>query len=192
MPQRQRSALPLIAAGIGLLLLCAAPCRSGEADAAPAVDITFLYQRLDGTSSNQFAVWVENAAGDVVRTLFATDFIAGRGGWKYREHALPLWREKAKIADLTKEEIDAFTGATPGSGVFGYSWDCTDAAGEAVAPGAYAVVVEGTLRNDDRVVFRAPLTLGGESETVRPGPEFFGDGVNDRDMIREVEVKYLR
>ena len=44
------------------------------AQKASSVEVSFNYEHQDGPGSNQYAVWVENAQGKVVRTLFVTSF----------------------------------------------------------------------------------------------------------------------
>ena len=39
-----------------------------------SVSLSFNYLRQDGPGSNQYAVWVENEKGEVVKTLFVTSF----------------------------------------------------------------------------------------------------------------------
>ena len=41
---------------------------------AKSVELSFNYQKQSGAGSNQYAVWVENSEGKVVRTLVVTSF----------------------------------------------------------------------------------------------------------------------
>ena len=41
---------------------------------AQELEVSFSYTRQAGPGSNQYAVWIENAQGEVVRTLFVTAF----------------------------------------------------------------------------------------------------------------------
>lgn len=156
----------------------------------PLVEVTFQYLKQDGWASNQFAVWVENEAGNVVRTLYVTGFTAGRGGWKSRKHSLPVWVERSGVAGMTAEQIDAFTAATPGSGAFGRYWDCRDETGDRVPPGTYFLMVEGTLRSESRVLYKAAVDLKGGPMVIHPEPRYWGDHLNERKMIFGVEVRY--
>ena len=38
------------------------------------LEVSFDYQRQAGPGSNQYAVWIENAKGEVVKTLFVTSY----------------------------------------------------------------------------------------------------------------------
>ncbi len=58
------------------------------------LEISFKFQR-GGIASSQYAIWIEDEAGRLVRTLYATSFTA-KGGYEYRKEALPVWVGKAK------------------------------------------------------------------------------------------------
>lgn len=177
---------------LAMAILFSRSARSGDTgNPTPILEISFDYLRQNGYATNQFAVWVENAEGETVRTIYATAFVAGRGGWRIRPNAVPTWVKRSGIADMEQEKIDAITGPTPGSGTFGRQWDLKDASGESAPPGDYVVFVEGTLREDNRVLYRAPITIGGETAIVRPEPEFVGDHLKERNMIANVEIRYL-
>ena len=85
-------------------------------------------------ASNQYAVWIENMDGDVVKTLFVTNFTSN-GGYTMREDSIPTWVSHAKPSEMTKTQIDAITGATPSNGTYSYIWDGTDNNGNEVANG---------------------------------------------------------
>lgn len=156
--------------------------------AAGSASISFSYKKKSGFASNQFAVWVEDAKGKYVKTLFATDFTAD-GGWKKRPNSLPLWVKQSGLAEMNKARIDAISGATPRQGALAYHWDGTDDSGAAVSAGKYVIFLEATLRNDNGVIYSAAVKLGSFGE-VKPEPKYSGDKESDRDMISDVVVKY--
>ena len=82
------------------------------------LEISFHF-RCGGIASSQYAIWIEDGTGRLVRTLYATSFTA-EGGYEYREDALPIWVSKAKPQTLSSTQIDAITGATPRNGVMTY------------------------------------------------------------------------
>ena len=49
------------------------------------VQINFDYTKRGGFASNQIAVWVEDARGNYIKTIYITDFTGRREGWKKRE-----------------------------------------------------------------------------------------------------------
>ena len=175
------------------LALLSFPAIFGPAQAVPVVGtakVSFVYNRQGGFASNQFAVWIEDAQGRYVKTLYATKFTA-TGGWKKRESSIPLWVKQSGLSGMNKSQIDALTGPTPRGGNLSFAWDGTNQAGLAAAAGAYRVFVEATLRNEDRVLYTADITLG-ESGAVTPQPRYFGNGTAERGMIGQVTVTFGR
>lgn len=165
---------------------------SGQSD---GIEISFTFNRQGGFASNQFAVWVEDSGGRLVKTLYATKFTAD-GGWERREESIPLWVRKSGLANLKKPEIDAFTGATPRTGAQTYRWDGRDKNGLPVSPGEYRVCLEGSLRSENRVLYSAAVTVGsgtsGTPAEAEVKPVYFGSGTKERGMIENVKVSYRR
>ena len=54
------------------------------------VEISFIYEKISGSASNQFAIWIEDMGGNHIRTLYATKWTA-RGGYKSRPDSIPIW-----------------------------------------------------------------------------------------------------
>ena len=82
---------PLRRGGIkaGILILAillsgiAVAQSSKKAVKAHTLEVSFDYQRQAGPGSNQYAVWIENEKGNVVKTLFVTSYTTkgrARGG----------------------------------------------------------------------------------------------------------------
>jgi hypothetical protein len=155
----------------------------------PKLGITFDYRRQSGIASNQFAVWIEDVAGQYIKTLYATRF-AATGGWKKRPACLPEWVAAAQPDTLSSHEVDGITGATPSGGRLHYVWDGRDQNGNRLPAGAYRYVVEGNLRWDNRVVYSGKIELGGPLQTSQPQPEYSGDAEEERDMITNVVATY--
>ena len=137
--------------------------ENGKTAKGKHVEITFDYEKKPGPGSNQYAVWVENDKNEVVKTLFVTSFTTKgrvregqpiRRGYTYRPSCVPTWVTHAKAADMSDDELDAFTGATPKeSGKQTFIWDFTDVNGKKVAKGEYKVCVEATLKNEYRLIY---------------------------------------
>jgi hypothetical protein len=160
------------------------------ASGSGGLEVSFTYTRQSGFGSNQFALWIEDAQGRYVKTLYATRFTAS-GGYAKRAQSIPDWVRQSGIAGLSKVQADALTGATPRTGRLSYRWDGTNQAGAAVPPGEYQVVLEASLRNENRVLYRAPVQLGdsaGASGEPELEPRYFGNDTKVRAMIREVRV----
>jgi hypothetical protein len=171
------------------------PARAGQeatqaaAAFSPRVEITFVYQRQSGKASNQFAVWIEDAAGQYVKTLYVTRFTA-KGGWKRRPQSLPRWVKTSQLAAITSQEVDAFSGATPLSGQLAYAWDCRDAGGMPVPPGTYRYLVEANLRWTGTVLYRGTIAVGGPAQRSVATRTFSGEAMPEREMITAVAAAY--
>jgi hypothetical protein len=152
-----------------------------------AAEISFNYTRLAGRASNQFAIWIEDAQGQYVKTIYATRWTAA-GGWSRRPTSIPVWINRAGVAELTRAQVDVVSGATPRTGALVFTWDGTDSRGAAVPPGDYVIFLEGTLRWENQVLFSAPIRLGAGPQTPEVTVQFTGDATDDRVMLRDVRV----
>ena len=121
------------------------------------VSIDFDYKSMSGFSSNQMALWVENDKGEVVKTIFVTDFTARRRGYKKREQALNHWVSIAKPAQMSDADIDVISSATPKAGTQHFTWDLTDKAGKKVPSGKYFIKLEGTLYQGSNAVYTGTI-----------------------------------
>ncbi|MCC8199443.1 MAG: DUF2271 domain-containing protein [Tannerellaceae bacterium] len=143
---------------------------TGESVSTGKVEISVSYERQEGRGSNQYAVWIEDLNGNLVKTLYVTRFTA-KGGYVERPDCTPVWREKAHAPALTEAQVDAITAPTPQTGVQVYTWDGTNLNGEPVEKGNYTFVVEANLLGASRVIFTGEVALGTES-TVSPAPQY--------------------
>ena len=142
------------------------------AQKASSVEVSFNYERQDGPGSNQYAVWVENAQGQVVRTLFVTSYTTkgrARGdeelvrGYIKRPACVPTWVKTVNANELSDEELDVFTGATPqNNGLQTFTWDLKDQKGVVVPKGTYKIFVEATLIFDCIVKYEATFSTDDE------------------------------
>jgi len=178
---------------IFVLLFTVLACTGAQQKTPPAAaaELSFSYTRLSGSASNQFAVWVEDSQGKYIKTLYATKYTAN-GGWKRRETSIPVWVKKSDLANLTSSQIDAITGATPKTGTLTYTWDGTDSDGAVVSAGNYFLFLEGTLRWENQVLYRAPIRLGNGAAPAEVSVEYKGDAGADRNMIADVKARTLR
>ena len=184
----------LFVAASALTLAFCAPKKAPK-----ELEISFNYTKQAGPGSNQYAVWIENEDGDVVKTLFVTEFTSkgrSRGGqpaqrgYTYRPTCMPSWVKAVKAETLTDAQMDAFTGATPAnSGVQTFTWDFTGQDGQAVDAGNYKVYLQATYYNEGIVTY-----CGEFSSSSSPGPlelteTFAADVQEHKDMISQVKAE---
>ena len=176
---------------VSMLFLCmlALGCCEGTAQ----IKIQFDYQHMHTIASNQFAVWVEDAEGNLVKTLYVTGFTGSRRGYRNRDMSLPKWVGVANPEEMSDEEIDGISGATPSQGTLAYTWALTTDRGETVMDGVYHVYVEGALFWESEVLFSAGIDLsqlapgGLEVSVDRNNPE----QSDNEDMLTNVEIEIL-
>lgn len=188
----------IIASIVAMLLAIPAVALNMGKAKAKALEITFNYQRQQGPGSNQYAVWIENEKGQVVKTLFVTSFTTKgriRGnekpmrGYLKRPACVPTWVKSAKANDLSDQQLDAFTGATPqASGTQVFTWNFTDQEGKAVKKGTYKVFVEATLFNASTITYSGSFSTQGKAGIVKLRSELTEPNEKHKDMVTDVKV----
>ena len=162
--------------------------------AAKSVELSFNYQKQSGAGSNQWAVWIENAEGKVVRTLTVTSFTSkgrgGRRGYTFRPTCVPTWVKNAKAEEMTDEQIDAVTGATPSqSGVQTYTWDFKDAAGKDVPAGDYKICFEATLYFNSILLYTGSFSTKDKAGDIKLTSTLTEEDEQHKNMITEVKAQ---
>lgn len=153
------------------------------------VVVSYDFHRIPTPGSNQLAIWVENAAGKFIRTLFVTRFTA-KGGYTYRPAALKTWVEKSNWKEATESEVDALSSATPDGGSQKVAWDCKDQKGKMVPDGTYAIKMEGNLRDEKKMYAKADITIGAESQKVTAELSYSSEESKSELLFDHVVVDY--
>ena len=173
------------------LIFFAALALTNVALQQAAAELSFTYTKQSGSGSNQFAVWIEDSQGVHVKTLYATRFTAN-GGWKRRATSIPQWVKRSGLSGMTQSQVDAFSGATPKTGNLTYRWDGTDSQRMTLPPGEYVICLEGTLRGESQVLYRAPIQIGQGPGLVEVVVEYVGTATAERSMISAVTARVLQ
>ena len=172
--------------------------KKGKAAKANSLEVSFNYQRQAGPGSNQYAVWIENERGEVVKTLVVTSFTTKgrvRGneqpmrGYIKRPACVPTWVKTAKANDLSDQQLDAVTGATPqASGTQTFIWDFTDQQGKAVQKGTYKVFVEATLFNASTITYSGAFSTQDKAGNVTLTSQLTESDEKHKDMVTDVKA----
>lgn len=152
------------------------------------VHISFKYEKQFKLASNQFAIWIENEKGELIKNIFVTRFTAV-DGYSKRKEALPVWVKCSNVRNYSREKVDAISGATPKSSYLTYLWDCTDQNGNPVSDGTYKFFIEGNTQWKDRVLFGGTITLGNHPYVVGPFIEDFTREALKSKMITDVNAE---
>lgn len=99
----------------------------------PFVAIEFVLGFQDELAP-QTAVWIEDAGGNFVKTLYVSGFA---GYVKERQITLPIWSNSSDFVD-----VDGVTGASIDVGHHIYVWNLEDHTGKRVQSGQYVAKVE--------------------------------------------------
>jgi hypothetical protein len=182
----------MLLAAAALILTGCAGQTAGKDAVKPEhnlVEISLTFNRRSGIAANQFAVWIEDASGKYIKTLYVTKFVA-TGGWKSRPEAVPGWVAKSGIGAGTVTVADVSSGATPKSGPLTYVWDCTDAGGKAVPSGDYRFVAEGTIFWKDAVSYNGVISVGDKENSSTAEATYTTEAAKTSDMITDVSAVY--
>lgn len=107
--------------------------------------------------SDQIVIWLENSDSTLVKTLFVSEYLS-YGGYNIPE-ICTQWSSKANWNDATKEEFDAVTGATPGTGDVSLRLECP---ASIVPEGKYLVFVEVHLVDEYNELYSGEITISGK------------------------------
>jgi hypothetical protein len=144
-------------------------------------------------ASNQFAIWIEDEEGHFVRTLFVTNFVGKRAGWKTRPQCVPTWVQAAKIMNLPQKEVDAVSGATPQNGTYEILWDLRDSNGKVVPHGTFRYRMEGNIFQENRVSWTGTITIGSEAQSSHAEVAYSpGEAVEMGTLISSVSATFLQ
>ncbi len=189
------------------LLLALAGVALAQAQEEPLgrVQVDFTFHRLTKIASNQVAVWIEDAQGRCVATVYASRFTAA-GGYRRRPGALADWVRASGWATAAKAEVDAVTRPTPKSGPVTVTWNCTDRARRPVPAGVYTYRLEGSIFWKNRVVWTGTVRVGPAPGNVGTAPGNVGtapdasaaqpawipaDAAKAGDLVGEVRARFI-
>ena len=162
------------------------------------LEVSFEYQRQAGPGSNQYAVWIENEKGGVVKTLFVTSYTTkGRTrpgeepmrGYVKRPACVPTWVNVSKAAEQTDQQLDAITGATPQADCLQtFTWDFTDQQGNVVPKGTYKVFVEATLFFDSDIIYTGSFSTKDKAGNIALTSTLTKPDETHKDMVTNVKA----
>lgn len=154
------TSLKRMAVMLVVVLVAALPLGAQGASPSGSVTVTFALTRSRQIASDQLAVWIEDAKGAFVKTLFVSGFAGKRAGWKLRPQTLPTWVVAADVKNTPQSDIDAVSGATPPTGPVSYVWDLTDGKGKIVPAGTYRYRIECNISWENTVLWTGTIEVG--------------------------------
>ena len=173
---KQKIVFSVIVIAMLVSVIAVAQSKKSQGAKAQSLEVSFNYQKQAGPGSNQYAVWIENNKGEVVKTLFVTSYTTkGRTrageepmrGYVKRPNCVPTWVKASKASEKSDQQLDAFTGATPqAGGLQTFVWNFTDQQGKAVPQGTYKVLVEATLYQASDIIYSGTFSTKDKSGAV--------------------------
>ncbi len=183
-----KKTIALLVVFLGLIPLASV---SAVGEHLGTVQISFDYNRAERDyANNQFAVWIEDMDGNLVKTLFVTRFVATRG-WKVREEAVPVWQKKSRISSLSRSEVDAISGATPPAQRLIFRWDGEDANGVRFPAGLYRYCVEANYYWEARVLYRGTIQLGDTEDQSSAKAEYTTADARNYSIVENVSAAFI-
>jgi hypothetical protein len=172
------SGLVLAANISGLSLVAAAPV-------AGKLHITYLVTSDD--ASRFTAVWLENEAGELVKTLFVSSELA-QGAFTVEGDICPDWIKKSHWEKASQAEVDAVSGPTPTAGSGSLTFDLKK---YGIAPGIYSLCMQIHIHDNYNILYTGKLSLGDKpSETqaeVFYSPTRYESA---EDLLRDVRAQF--
>ena len=111
--------------------------------------------------STQIAIWLETTDNSYIRTLYLTEYLS-YGGYNIAE-ICNGWSSKTKWDEVTKEEFDAVTSATPGVGNVKLKLECP---ASLVPEGKYLIFIEVHLVDEYNELHSGELTISGKKSAA--------------------------
>ena len=164
--------------------------EQAETETGKRLEISFSYSKQRLVASSQYAFWIEDMDGNYIDTIYVTQWTA-QGGFSYRPLSIPQWVSVANPANMSSTEIDAISGATPFSGDYKITWDFTDRNGNPVTGTQLRYFIEGTMNNNDDVIFSGIIELGSEKWEETPTPIFSFPDSEYKNMLTNVSVAFF-
>ena len=162
----------------------------GRLDTGMRLEISFTYEKQRMVASSQYAFWIEDMNGNYVDTLYVTKWTA-QGGHELRPLSIPQWVSVANPSGMGTAELDAISGATPRSGSYFAYWDFTDRNGNPLTGTQYRYFIEGTMNNEDNVLFTGIIDIGNDSWTQTPAPQFTIPNSEYKGMLTNVTISFF-
>jgi len=138
----------------------ATTAKASTLPAGAELAVSFTYTPASSPARNPYiAVWVEDASGNLVRTISLWYEQGGKGSRWLND--LRSW------ASVSGGRPDATTsGATRSAGSYSVVWDGTDLTGARVASGTYTLYVESAREHGPHAITSAAVTVGSGATTV--------------------------
>lgn len=129
------------------------------------LDISYSLDLLwDPMPTRQTVIWLEKSDGTFVRSLFVSTWLA-YGGYSHA-NVCPSWNDKADWENITKEEFDAVTAATPEAGeesLFSFDFESSG-----LNAGSYVCNIETHIVGDYNIKYSSTIDVANKAQVLNP------------------------
>lgn len=146
---------------LAIVILVGCTCEKKK-DAAGVIRVTFEINAPndDLQPSYQTAIWLEDAAGRTVGTLFVSEYLSYGG---YNDSTIcPAWSSSADWEQATQEEFDARTQATPPAG----RQELLLPLAKALPRGEYSAKMQLHLWENYNILYSGRLVVGDKADST--------------------------
>jgi hypothetical protein len=161
----------------------------GSSEPAPGtLEISFLFHKAEGVvPSYQIAVWLEDEAGKLVKTLFVSEYLALAG--TSLETVCPDWVRQSNWDKVEDAEFDAVTRPTPPVDSNSLKFDCNQ---RKIVPGTYRFCVQAHIAEDYNILYRGKIEVG-EDRSEGSAEVFYSPKRHAKagDILYDVRARYL-
>ena len=153
------------------------------------VEITYqLAQVTNPVPTYQTVIWLEDADSQFVKSLFVSDWLA-YGGYAYQRYTIcPSWNSKADWQNISAEEFDVATGATPkiGQNSFNFAFKENN-----LKSGKYICNIETHISENYNIRYSGEIIAKSDTFSVVPIPYFIPEQHPQAgDVLYDVKMKY--
>lgn len=154
------------------------------------IEISYqITEVTDPVPSYQTVIWLESADSQFVKTIFVSTWLA-YGGYAYERYKIcPSWNSKADWENVSMEEFDAATGATPkisqNSTTFGFEENDLE-------PGTYNCNIETHITANYNIRYSGEIIAKSDTFSVVPFPYYIPERHLDAgDVLNDVNMRYF-
>jgi hypothetical protein len=170
------------------IVLCFAGCNNEVTKPeSKTLDISFHINKKDSIQpSYQIAIWLEKPDQAYYKTLFVSDYLS-YGGF-FITTVCPDWSVKASWDEVTKEDFDAATGATPLLGDRNFEFNCSE---KQIPPGKYKFFIEVHLVDNFNELYSGEIEIAGEDNESEAQVTYLPEKhPKASDILSQVKAKY--
>jgi hypothetical protein len=153
------------------------------------VEITYQLAQVTGpVPTYQTVIWLEDADSQFVKSLFVSGWLA-YGGYAYQRYTIcPSWNSKADWQNISAEEFDVATGATPiiGQNSFNFGFKENN-----LKSGKYICNIETHISENYNIRYSGEIIVKSDIFSVVPIPYFIPEQHPQAgDVLYDVKMKY--